>query len=94
MAKDTHITRTGNSWRVRVPGFPAQSFADSKYGGQALSLSAARRWRDERWDGRDRRSKLTPRDRAVIRRSKTHYVEVAERYGITPNYVHELRRGG
>lgn len=88
---DARISRVNNSWRVRVSGYRPKFFADSKYGGTEAALEAARAWRDERWDGVDQ--KLTARQRAAIRRSKEHYLKVAERYGISPTYVHQLRRG-
>lgn len=90
---DARITRVHTSWRVRVPGFPSAFFADGKHGGRDAALTAARAWRDERWDGRDLRYKLTPRQRAEIRRSGKNYREIAEQYGIAPNYVHQIRRG-
>jgi len=90
---DARISRVGNSWRVRVFGYRPEFFADSKYGGKGSALEAARAWRDEHWDGVDRVQKLTPRQRAAIRRSKEHYKVVAERYGISPTYVHQIRRG-
>jgi hypothetical protein len=93
MGSNARISRVNNSWRVRVFGHPPEFFADSKYGGREAALRAARAWRDERWDGEDRSRKLTPRQRAAIRRSKAHYKEVAERYGISPTYVHQIRRG-
>jgi hypothetical protein len=87
------ITRVHTSWRVRVPGHPATFFADGAYGGEQESLAAAAAWRDARWDGTDCRRKLTPRQRAAIRRSTRSYKEIAEKYAISPNYVHQLRRG-
>jgi len=89
---NARISRVHNSWRVRVFGHPATYFADSAYGGTAEALEAARAWRDERWDGRDRFRKLSATQRAEIQRSSMHYKEIAERYGITPTYVHQLRR--
>ena len=91
---NTRISRVQNSWRVRVHGHKAQFFADVTYGGKQQSLKAARVWRDRHWDGRERRLKLTPADRRAIRKSTEYYKDVAERYGIAPNYVHQIRRGG
>lgn len=93
MGPNARISRVNNSWRVRVFGHRPKFFADSKYGGTREALEAARAWRDEHWDGVDRAQKLTPRQRAAIRRSKQHYLEVAEKYGISPTYVHQIRRG-
>ena len=90
---NARISRVHSSWRVRVFGHRPEFFADSKYGGTEAALEAARAWRDERWDGTDRGQKLTARQRAAIRRSKEHYQKVAERYGISPFYVHQIRRG-
>lgn len=87
------ISRVNNSWRVRVHGHRPKFFADSNYGGEQAALDAALAWRDEHWDGSDLNQKLTPRQRAAIRRSKEHYIKVAERYGISPTYVHQIRRG-
>lgn len=76
-----------------MPGYSAKFFADSVHGGERASLRAAQEWRDKHWDGTDRNTKLSPSDRAVIRHSKKHYAEIAEEYGISPNYVHQIRRG-
>lgn len=89
---NARITRVHRSWRVRVFGHPPQFFADSKYGGTDAALRAAREWRDAHWDGSNRSVKLTPEQRREIRESEEHYLDVAERYGIHPNYVHQLRR--
>lgn len=91
---NARITRVNQSWRVRVFGHPAAFFADSEYGGKRQALSAARAWRDERWDGTDRRGRLTPEQRQEIAQSKESYREIAARYGIAPGYVHQLRRQG
>lgn len=92
------ITKSGNSWRVRLAGYGSANFSPSKYGGEDEALRAAQAWRDARWDGRDRPGcavrKVTPEQAAEIRRSGEHYKDVAERYGISPNYVHQIRRGG
>lgn len=90
---NARISRVYNSWRVRVFGHRPQFFADRNYGGTEAALEAARAWRDEHWDGTDRSQKLTPRQRAAIRRSTEHYQKVADRYGISPTYVHQIRRG-
>lgn len=90
---NARISRVGGSWRVRLFGYDPEYFADSKYGGQQAALAAARKWRDARWDGTTRYVKLSKKKKAEIRRSKEHYVTVAEREGITPNYVHAIRRG-
>lgn len=37
-------------------------------------------------------AKLTPDEVATIRASGEHYRSVADRFGITPNYVHAIRR--
>lgn len=87
------ITRVHTSWRVRVPGHPATFFADGKHGGEQASLAAAVAWRDERWDGKFPGRKLSQRQRAAIKRSTRNYREIADRYGISPNYVHQIRRG-
>lgn len=100
MAKpNARISRVHGSWRVRVYGYAPQFFADSTYGdgshpaySKQASLHAARAWRDAHWDGTDRSKKLTPRERTAIRNSKEHYTIVAEKYGISPNYVHQIRR--
>lgn len=89
---NARISRMHNSWRVRVFGHPTQYFADSSYGGTEAALEAARAWRDERWDGQDRFRKLTPAQVREIQNSDENYKLVAERYGIAPNYVHQLRR--
>lgn len=93
MGSNARISRVNNSWRVRVFGYRPEFFADSKYGGTEAALEAARTWRDERWDGTDRNVKLTPEQREAIRQSDEHYKDVAERYGISPTYVHQIRRG-
>lgn len=90
---NARISRVHGSWRVRVFGYAPKFFADSDYDGdESKSLKAARVWRDEHWDGADRSSKLTRRQRNAIRRSKAHYLVVAAKYKISPNYVHQLRR--
>lgn len=76
-----------------MPGYPAQFFADSSYGGEQKALSAARKWRDAHWDGKYLNRKLSAKDRSAIRRSKAHYIKIAEKYGISANYVHQIRRG-
>lgn len=87
------ISRTHASWRVRVPGHAPEFFADSTYDGDTdAALSAAQAWRDARWDGSYPGQKLTPLQRKVIARSTDHYLDVAKRYGISPSYVHQLRR--
>lgn len=88
------ISRVHNSWRVRLHGYPSQYFAFSRHGGKQAALEAAREWRDQRWDGRSRRTKLTPEQRREVVESRENYRVVAERYGIAPNYVHQLRREG
>jgi hypothetical protein len=94
MPSYARISRVHGSWRVRVYGHPTKFFADSKHGGKDAALQAAIQWRDARWDGKlHQRQKLTPRERAAIRRSKRYYKEVAEQYGISPTYVHQIRRG-
>lgn len=80
------------SWRVRVFGHPPKFFADSTHGGEQAALQAARAWRDKHWNGQDLNRKLSRRDRYDIRRSTAHYAEIAEKYGISPNYVHQIRR--
>lgn len=93
MAKtNARISRVGNSWRVRVFGYPSKFFADSRHGGEKAALAAAREWRDARWDGKKRDVKLTPAQRRAVAKSKGDYRAVAEKYGIAPNYVHQLRR--
>lgn len=96
---NARISRVHGSWRVRVYGYAPKFFADRNYGdgshpaySKANALLAARAWRDARWDGQDRGRKLTPAERNAIRRSKEHYESVAEKYGISPNYVHQIRR--
>lgn len=89
---NARISRVHHSWRVRVLGHAPQFFADRNYGGAEQALNAARAWRDERWDGEDRSKKLTEAQRAQISMSTAHYKIIAERYGIAPNYVHQLRR--
>ena len=91
---NARISRVHRSWRVRVFGHPPRYFADSHHGGTDGALEAARAWRDERWDGTDRFRKLSDAEREAIRRSDAHYKEVADQYGIHPNYVHEIRRNG
>lgn len=92
MASNARISRVHGSWRVRVFGYPPKFFADSTWGGKLKALQAAREWRDKHWDGMDHNRKLTKAQRNAIRRSKDHYADVAERYGISANYVHQLRR--
>jgi hypothetical protein len=77
-----------------VRGHPSTYFADRDYGGREASLAAAVKWRDERWDGLHRGRKLTDAQTSEIRQSREHYTVIAERYGISPNYVHTIRRGG
>jgi hypothetical protein len=89
---NARISRVHGSWRVRVPKRPAKFFSDSSYGGKQAALVAARKWRDAHWDGTNLNNKLTAKERADIRRSKEHYAATAERYNISPNYVHQLRR--
>lgn len=89
---NARISRVHGSWRVRVFGHTPKFFADSDYGGKTAALAAARAWRDARWDGKDRNQKLSLRQKKAAARSKDHYEDVAQRYGITPNYVHKLRR--
>lgn len=88
---NARISRVHGSWRVRVSGYTPKFFADSAYGGEQKALAAARKWRDTYWDGVDGNRKLTPAERRAISRSTEHYLEVAARYGITPNYVHRIR---
>ncbi|MCK9513697.1 MAG: hypothetical protein M0R28_21070 [Pigmentiphaga sp.] len=90
---NARISRVNNSWRVRVFGHAPQFFADSEYGGTEQAIVAARAWRDQHWDGVDRSRKLTPAQREEISKSTEHYKAIADRYGIAPNYVHQLRRG-
>jgi hypothetical protein len=91
---NARITRVKLSWRVRVSGHAAQYFADSRYGGTEAALDAARAWRDARWSGQDKRRKLSPSQVREIQTSREHYVDIAERHRISPNYVHKLRRRG
>jgi hypothetical protein len=93
-ASNARISRSHGSWRVRIPGYAPKFFADETYGGTVKALRMARAWRDARWDGSDRGRKLTPAERVAIARSDEHYVDIAARYGISPNYVHVLRREG
>lgn len=93
MNSRARITRVHTSWRVRVPGHPPKFFADGKHGGKAVALAAAQAWRDARWDGVEPSRKLSTQQKAAIRRSTRNYKEIAEKYGISPNYVHQLRRG-
>lgn len=90
---NARISRVHGSWRVRVPGHAAKFFADREHGGRDRALGAARKWRDDHWNGKRRNEKLSPSQRATIRRSKEHYLIVAEKYNISPTYVHQLRRG-
>jgi hypothetical protein len=92
MENDARIGRVGNSYRVRVSGEVA-FFSPREHGGEEKALQAARAWRDARWDGSDRRYKLTPKQRAEIATGTMDYRKVAAKYGISPNYVHQLRRG-
>lgn len=92
-AVNARISRVHGSWRVRVPGYPPAFFADSDWGGRQEALATARAWRDRRWDGKDGNRKLTNVQRAAIRRSTEHYITIADRYGISHNYVHQIRRG-
>ncbi len=89
---NARISRVRTSWRVRVFGHSPQFFADGKYGGTSEALHAARAWRDAHWDGWHRSAKLTDAEREAVRRSTEDYKQVAERYGITRQYVHELRK--
>lgn len=89
---NTRISRVNKSWRVRVFGHAPKFFADRHYDGKEKALAAARAWRDANWDGIDRTKKLTDAERRAIRESTEHYKDVAARYGIAPNYVHQLRR--
>lgn len=89
---EPRISRVHRSWRVRVPGHRPRFFADRTWGGKAAALRAARAWRDRVWNGRMGGQKLTPAQRRAIGRSKGDYREVAERYDISPGYVHQLRR--
>jgi hypothetical protein len=93
MRSGARISRVHSSWRVRVPGLRPHFFADRKHGGTDAALSAAKGWRDTHWDGEDRSRKLTKMERLTIRHSKEHYKIVAERFRISPNYVHKIRRG-
>jgi hypothetical protein len=90
---NARISRVHGSWRVRVLGYTPKFFADSEFGGKQKALEAARAWRDKKWDGKDHNRKLTAKDRDNIRRSKAHYADIAEQYGISANYVHQIRRG-
>jgi len=92
MGPYARISRVHNSWRVRVYGLRPRYFADSKYGSTDAALQAAKKWRDEHWDGTNRSRKLTRREQLAIHRSTEHYRVIAKRYGISPNYVHKLRR--
>lgn len=85
------ISRVGNSFRVRVSGETA-FFAPRTYGGVEEARAAAIQWRDARWDGRHRSRKITPQQAEEIRASSEDYKTVASRYGISPAYVHYLRR--
>lgn len=90
------ITRVHNSFRVRLYGYPPAFFSPSEYGGEEAALEAARRWRDERWDGRRRtrsgKPALTPEQVREIQESSEYYRDVAKRFGISTNHVHYLRR--
>jgi hypothetical protein len=86
------ISRVHNSWKVRVYGLPPRYFSPTEYGSSQDALRAAEAWRDEHWDGSDRRRKLTAEQEREIRTSGEHYKVLAERYGISPTYVHEIRR--
>ena len=92
MRSNARISRVHRSWRVRVFGHRPRFFADVDHGGRSAALRAARAWRDKVWDGRHRGVKLTRAERSAIRKSTEHYKIVAQRYGISPNYVHKLRR--
>ena len=93
MRSNARISRVHSSWRVRVFGLRPRFFADRNHGGRVGALRAARAWRDAHWDGRHRGRKLTRAERHAIRKSTAHYKLVAKQYGITPNYVHKIRRG-
>ena len=86
------ISRVGNSFRVRIAGHPVTYFSPRTYGGEEQALEAARAWRDERWDGKPKGQKLTARQVRAIQQSTAPYKFIAKRYGISPNYVHTLRR--
>lgn len=86
------ISRVGKSWRVRLYGHPPRYFAWSKYGGEGKALAAAILWRDKHWDGKTRGRKLTLAQTREIQESDEHYKVLAERFGISPNHVHTLRR--
>jgi len=89
---NARISRVHQSWRVRVFGHPPRFFSPTQYGSDEAALEAARAWRDAHWDGRDRWKKLTPDQRREIQGSDEHYKLVAERYGIHPQYVNQIRR--
>jgi hypothetical protein len=82
-----------NTWRVRVPGHPSAYFSDAKYGGEEAALAAAEAWRDAHWDGVNRRyeGKLTLEQRAEIIASDEPASVLAARYGVTRQYVWNLR---
>jgi hypothetical protein len=87
------ISRSNTSWMVRVPGHRTAFFADGKHGGTDAALAAAQAWRDEHWDGVNRRyeGKLTPEQRAEIIISGEPASVLAARYGVSRQYVWNLR---
>lgn len=93
------ISRSNTSWMVRVPGHRTAFFADGKHGGTDAALAAAQAWRDEHWDGKNRRyeGKLTLQQRAEILASDEPATLLAARYGVCRQYVYNLwsknRRG-
>jgi hypothetical protein len=90
---NARISRVHQSWRVRVFGYPPKFFGDYNYGDNPLaSLEAARKWRDEVWDGKNPGQKLSKEDRVIIARSTEPAYVVASLYDITIDYVYKLRR--
>lgn len=92
MKNEARISRVGNSFRVRVSGKPVY-FSPREYGGEEQARAAALKYRDAHWDGSNRSQKLSDSQRAAVAMSTEDYRIVAARYGISPNYVHHLRRG-
>lgn len=81
-----------------MSGQSPKFFADGKYGGTDAALAAARAWRDAHWNGRNRvggaaaaSAKLTLLQRAEIGASREPAADLAARYGISRQYVYDLR---
>jgi hypothetical protein len=76
-----------------LDGNPLNNRADNLKWGTSAENKADCLRHGTRYQGeRHAWAKLTERAVAEIRASKDHFREVAKRYGISPNYVHRIRR--